>query len=153
MKKIVFLALVVSLLSCSTSNTVSKNAQYFGEKITKKGAISSTKLAKKLENEDEVTVTLTAEINSVCKIKGCWMTMPMGNDTDLRVRFKDYAFFVPLDAAGKTATMKGVAKKEIISVADLKHYAEDNGDSQEDINAITEPKVEYSFLADGVIIE
>jgi len=35
----------------------------------------------------------------------------------------------------------------------LKHLAEDEGKSQEEIDAITEPKMEYTFVAHGVIIE
>jgi hypothetical protein len=35
----------------------------------------------------------------------------------------------------------------------LKHMAEDEGKSQEEIDAITEPKMEYTFVAGGVIIK
>ena len=35
----------------------------------------------------------------------------------------------------------------------LKHKAEDAGKSQEEIDAITEPEVKVSFMADGVIIK
>jgi hypothetical protein len=32
----------------------------------------------------------------------------------------------------------------------LRHYAEDAGDSQEEIEKITEPKINFGFEADGI---
>ena len=40
-----------------------------------------------------------------------------------------------------------------VSVADLKHYAEDAGKSEDEIAKITEPKIEYAFEANGVLIK
>jgi len=41
---------------------------------------------------------------------------------------------------------------EETSVAELKHYAEDEGKSKKEIAEITAPKIEYKFLAHGVLI-
>lgn len=169
MKKIFLALTAVVLLSCgseekeSVTGTGEGNEEVVetttddvikrGEEFSKEGAISTSELATMLETQDSAIVTLTGTVNAVCKKKGCWMTMPMDSETDIRVRFKDYGFFVPLNCEEKTAYIQGVATKSIISVDELKHYAEDNGDSQETIDAITEPEVEYSFLADGVILE
>ena len=37
-------------------------------------------------------------------------------------------------------------------MATQRHYAEDAGKSKEEIEKITEPKIAYTFLADGVLI-
>jgi hypothetical protein len=92
------------------------------------------------------------EIKEVCQAKGCWMTLDMGDGELLRVKFKDYAFFVPKDAAGKTAIVQGTAQKETISVDELRHLAEDAGKTENEINSITNPKEELTFVAEGVII-
>jgi hypothetical protein len=42
---------------------------------------------------------------------------------------------------------------ETLSVEQLRHYAEDAGKSQEEINKIKDPQVSLTFLADGVYIE
>jgi len=39
------------------------------------------------------------------------------------VRFKDYGFFMPLDASGKEVIVAGKAFVTEVSVADLKHYS------------------------------
>ena len=49
--------------------------------------------------------------------------------------------------------MNGKAFKEVTTVEELRHYAEDEGKSEEEIAAITEPVEEYKFVADGVIME
>ena len=38
------------------------------------------------------------------------------------------------------------------STIELKHYAEDEGKSEKEIAEITAPKIEYKFLAHGVLI-
>ena len=81
------------------------------------------------------------------------MTIDLGNDELMRVKFKDYGFFVPKDAAGKTAIMQGVAKNEIVGVDELRHLAEDAGKPEKEINAIDKPTQELTFVAEGVIIK
>src|SRR5690606_32388624 len=100
-----------------------------------------------------VEITFRGTVNSVCQAKGCWMKMDLGKpESESFVRFKDYGFFVPMDSKGAEAIIKGVAKKEETSVEELQHYAKDAGKSEREIAAITEPKVDYSFLADGVLL-
>jgi hypothetical protein len=106
-----------------------------------------------LEDDQALDIKLKGTVTEVCQAKGCWMTIDIGDGETMRVKFKDYGFFVPKDAAGKTAIMHGVAKKEEVSVDELKHLAEDAGQSEAEINAITEPQVELTFVADGVIIK
>lgn len=124
----------------------------FGEEITPEGAVSYQEMLAQLANNDSVIVKMEATINECCKKKGCWMKLDMG-DNEMMVRFKDYGFFVPKDADGKTAIVNGVVKKTVITVDELKHYAEDAGKTKEEIDAITEPKEEITFLADGVLIK
>ena len=69
------------------------------------------------------------------------------------VKFKDYGFFMPKDIVGKTVIMEGVAYRETTSVEELRHYAEDEGKSKEEIEKITEPQVELKFMASGVLIQ
>ena len=74
------------------------------------------------------------------------------SDQQVFIRFKDYSFFVPKNAAGQKAIVQGNLSKTVTSVDELKHYAQDEGKSQEEIDAITEPVVELKLMAEGVII-
>lgn len=125
----------------------------YGEEISPDNAIAGTELLATLGNQDSMDVKVISGINSACQKKGCWMKMDLGNDKELMVRFKDYGFFVPKDSDGKTAIIEGKVKKSVIPVDELKHYAEDAGKSQEEIDAITEPEEKLTFLAHGVLIK
>lgn len=102
---------------------------------------------------DSMDVVLAANINECCKKKGCWMTIDMENGEEMMVRFRDYDFFVPLNADGRSAILKGKVFNDTLDVATLKHYAEDAGASADSIAKITEPQISYSFLADGVVVQ
>ena len=80
------------------------------------------------------------------------MKLDLGNDQEAMVRFKDYGFFMPLNAEGEVI-VNGKAFVSETSVEELRHYAEDAGKSAEEIAAITAPKRTYSFEADGVLLK
>lgn len=110
-------------------------------------------LYNELESGDSATVTFQSTVNTVCQKKGCWMQLDLEDDQVSFVQFRDYEFFVPMDAEGADAIVKGTAYKEEISVEELRHYAEDAGKSEEEIAEITEPKIELTFMADGVLLK
>lgn len=127
----------------------------FGDKILAAKAISKDEMLKKyksLKPGDTVNVKFKSKINAVCQKKGCWMSMALPGGKESFVKFKDYAFFVPLNASNQDAIVSGKAFVSETSVAQLRHYAKDGGESEADIAKITEPKIEYKFMADGVLI-
>ena len=104
-----------------------------------------------MKKTDTLFTKVQGTIKEVCSKKGCWMTLDLGEEKDLMVRFKDYGFFMPLDAKGDVI-INGYATISETSVADLKHYAEDAGASELEIEAIVAPELTYSFEADGVLL-
>ena len=68
------------------------------------------------------------------------------------VKMKDYGFFVPLAAKGKTVVIEGQVSMKTTSVKELRHYAEDAKKSQAEIDAITQPKKEVNILANGIVV-
>ena len=106
-----------------------------------------------LLNNPQDDTKLEGQILSTCPMKGCWMKMSVERDTIL-VRFKDYGFFVPKSGAeGKSAIINGKLSVDTLSVAQLRHYAEDAGKSKEEVSKIVKPEITISFLADGVVID
>jgi|APSaa5957512493_1039668.scaffolds.fasta_scaffold05496_3 hypothetical protein len=127
---------------------------YFGSEITEDGAVDITTIQEQLGEADSVRVKVTGTVAKVCQVKGCWMTMYYNDEGEsMRVSFKDYGFFVPKNIDGKEAIIDGYAYIETTSMEDLKHYAEDAGESEEEIAEITESKTELTFVADGVIVK
>jgi len=131
---------------------ISCQAQWanFGDPFTLDGAQDVSKLPDLMKGKTSGEFKLSGTIQECCQKKGCWMKLDMGNGQMLRVSFKDYAFFVPLESAGSKIVMQGVATYETTSVEALRHYAEDAGKNKDEIAAITNPKVELVFEASGV---
>jgi hypothetical protein len=79
--------------------------------------------------------------------------MDLTENKESFVKFKDYAFFVPLNADNSEAIVNGIAFIEVVSVDELRHYAKDGGKSAAEIKKITKPEITYAFTATGVLIK
>ena len=162
MKKINFIAMMLLFIGATAmAQTTAKNFKAddyaaFGEKFKVNRVYNKAEMLKKykkLKKGDTLTVQFESNIKSVCKKKGCWMKMQLAGDDNNFVKFKDYGFFVPLNADNSTAIVSGKAFVEVESVEELRHYAKDGGKSAAEIAKITKPETTYSFLADGVYIK
>lgn len=146
---------IIAMIACNGQQKTSSPGEQFGKEITADEAVDFDKFMVMIAEQDSVRTKVKATVESVCQTKGCWMNLVSAEgqtDPSVFVKFKDYAFFVPKDIAGKEVIIEGVAYREVTSVEELRHYAEDEGLSEEEINAITEPKEELKFMADGVIV-
>ena len=160
MKKIVSTILfAIALVSCKKVETqpVKEIAyQSFGDSISADGAITKESLFtqyKELKEGDTLNVKFASTIKEVCQKKGCWMQLELPEENSAFVKFKDYGFFMPLNAAKSEVIVNGKAFVSVESVDELRHYAKDAGKSQASIDSIINPETTYSFLADGVLIQ
>jgi hypothetical protein len=154
MKKIfrsIFVIYFIALSFAAFSQTKEKVSSY-GDKINDKNAVDVKTLSKSLATKDSVSIKVKGKVIDVCQRKGCWMNVDLGNGEQMMVRFKDYGFFVPKDAGGKTVVMQGIAFKDETSVEQLRHYAQDAGKSKEEIAKITQPEKAIAFEASGVLL-
>jgi hypothetical protein len=158
-RSIVFLSLLALGWSCQHKAKVDQPQEKyasFGVKISKDCAISKEELFAKyaaLNEGDTVNVKFTSKINDVCQKKGCWMNVDLVKDEKVFVKFKDYGFFMPLNAKNEDVIVNGKAFISVESVDELKHYAKDAGKSQASIDSIIAPVTTYAFIADGVLIK
>lgn len=129
------------------------NWEVRGEKIVAEGALSPAEMLAVYNEQGGFEGKIKTEIIACCQKKGCWMKVDLGNGEEMRVTFKDYGFFVPMDSKGSEVIMQGKAFADTVTVDMLKHYAEDAGKSTEEIEAITEPEVAIAFEATGVLVE
>ncbi len=146
------LLLAVITFGCAP-RTTPVDIETYGAVFSADDALPASSLTSDYTTEalsDSVRVTLRGTVNEVCQAKGCWMTLDAGGGQEMMVQFADYGFFVPKDISGREVIIHGMAFYQITPVDELKHFAEDAGNSPEEIAAITEPKRELRFLADGV---
>ncbi|HZH69081.1 MAG TPA: DUF4920 domain-containing protein [Flavobacteriaceae bacterium] len=167
MKKIFFaIALGALLFACKsnkeeqtpTTETHPAEVAYavFGDEITQDGAITKeemTQIYARLQPGDTITTKFKTTINEVCQMKGCWMKLELEGDKEAMVKFKDYKFFVPKNAAGDEVIVEGKAFVKESTVSELKHYAEDAGESEAAIDQINESEKTFAFEAHGVLLK
>lgn len=136
-------------------NGAENQYQSIGKTIIPDDAISAKSMLghyQTMKSGDSINTKMIAKVKGVCQAKGCWMTLNLEDGNEVMVKFKDYGFFMPKDIAGKEVIINGKAFVEEVPVDEQKHYAEDAGQTKEEIAKITEPKRTYSFEADGVLI-
>lgn len=151
MKKLL-LIFVFPISFISFSQTNYNTEKYYGKEFSVLDIKDYKSNKQNFIADTENLIKIKGEILSSCPMKGCWMKIKSEEDTIL-VRFKDYEFFVPKDGiAGDKTIINGKLSIDTLSVALLRHYAEDAGKSLVEINRIMEPEVSMTFLADGVLI-
>lgn len=126
---------------------------HYGDIIEEKEVVLLSEMVSVVESEGTFEGKITGEIKEVCTKKGCWFAMELPNGTSMRVTFKDYGFFIPTNSQGFPIVLHGVATLAETDVETLRHFAEDQGKSKEEVEAITEPKKEITFEATGVVIK
>jgi hypothetical protein len=166
MNKIFLIALLaLTIGACKDSGNQLENQQNkeaevtqeyvsFGAEISADEALDAAAmmaLYANLKEGDTLAAKFQAPVNSVCKMKGCWMRLAVG-DQEAFVKFKDYGFFVPKYLSEVAVIVSGKAYVSKTSVEDLKHFAQDAGKTQDEIDAITEPELSLDFMADGVLV-
>jgi len=156
MKKLLLSLSVVLLAAAAYTQPPAGDAkpgEWYGEKVNTEGAQNINDVVAKLNTGSEFPeVKVTAKITDVCPKKGCWLKVELNDGTTATVKMKDYGFFLPVSAKGKTVVIDGEVKSKTTSVAELRHYAEDAKKSKEEIDAITEPKKEVRIMAKGIVV-
>ncbi len=164
MKKISLILVSSALIfgSCQSGNTEENTTEEvattidstYGEAFTKEGAITISQFNEQMVGKDSLdNIVVEGELEEVCQAMGCWVKLKNEGGEPVFVKMRGHDFFVPKDAAGRHVYLRGTGIREITTVEELKHYAEDAEESEEAIAAITEPKEEIKIDASGIIIE
>lgn len=124
--------------------------QTYGAAITAAGALPMSALATMLGSRDSAQVKLVGKASAVCQARGCWMTLPTADGKEMRVRFRDYGFFVPKNLSGHEVVVSGWAYRSTVPKGELQHYAQDAGKTDQEVAAITQDEQQLTFIADGV---
>jgi hypothetical protein len=156
MKKLLSVLFILSFTIAASAQPPAgdaKTGDYYGQKPVTEGATDIDIVASKLgESGSAEDVKIKAKILDVCPKKGCWLKLQLADSTTAFVKMKDYGFFLPLAAKGKTVVIDGEVKMKTTSVAELQHYAEDAKKTKEEIAAITKPEKELRVTAKGIVI-
>lgn len=139
---------------------------HYGAEITADGGVALSEVLAKVKSEEGATeldlgegntvkavaTKVEGEVSEVCKKAGCWLKLATEDGQEIFIT-TNHDFFVPVDIVGKTVVVDGQAYKSVTTVDELRHYAEDEGQSADEIAKITEPVTEYKLLAKGLVIK
>lgn len=79
----------------------------FGDKVDKSSLIAISEVQAKPESFLGKTITVQAEVVSVCQKKGCWMQLSAGSGQQLKIKVRDGDMEFPVSARGKQALATG----------------------------------------------
>ena len=141
---VIILGLVI-LTSCSKQEENTNN-QTFGAEITMTKSITLAKVYENPDNYNGKEILVEGKITEVCQKKGCWFKMTDGKN-ELTVKFKDYAFFVPKDAASSQVKIQG-----IFEAAVDEHIQQEASEQKEHDHQQEHGSSAYTFTASAVVI-
>lgn len=152
MKKIMF----VFLLSLGYSSLVTAKELSFGESVEQKAIIPISQLMATPDQYVDKSVTIEGLVVSVCKKRGCWMTIASDKKYQkLRIKVRDGDMVFPLSAKGRKALATGKFTKIEFSMDETIDYYKRNAkhDGKEfDPASVTKPYVYYQVVPVGVKI-
>ena len=142
---------VILLLSASLAGAEAERALPagvdYGAGLTLEETTPLREVVSRPELHVDRTLLVKGRISDVCQKKGCWMVLSDG-ESQMRVRFADYGFFVPKDSSGKSAYIEGRAVVEEIGEKEARHYEAEAIDG--DPSKIHGPQRVVTFTATGV---
>ncbi len=119
----------------------------FGAGLTLEQPTPLADVLAKPERYAEQRVLIHGRLTDVCQRKGCW-TVIQDHGAQVRVRFKDYGFFLPKDSTGREALVEGVVTIETLSEEEARHYESES--RRGDPDSVVGPQRQVGFMASGV---
>lgn len=138
------LLLTLALLAAPSDSVVLRGAPI---RADRPAVPVSTVLASPAQYE-KASVVIEGVIVKNCTAKGCWMRVASAKgQTAIRVTFKDYGFFIPVNAEGMKVRADGMLETKRHSKKEAEHLAEEGAGIvlQADGTAL-----EVTFVATGV---
>lgn len=122
-----------------------------GAAIGKAKKVSLAKILATPEKYSGQNVLVEGVLVRSCKMEGCWFELaPTKEGKTIRIKMKDHAFFIPLNAGDQNLKVKaeGVFTVKNLSKAEVDHLIEDGGkfNNIKPDGSVTE----VSFLASGL---
>lgn len=142
-------AVVILLVAAAIAGQ--KSGQHFGAAFTDAKTVSLADAMANVEMYAGKTIKIEGEITDVCQEKGCWLVVTDG-ERAMRVKFKDYGFFVPKDSSGRKVVLEGTVEKKTISEMQAQHIAKESKEKV-DPSTIKGPQVVIQMTATGVEVK
>lgn len=137
------------------SNEANASSTIASGEVVKRGApLSNTTLVKASQvlgnpkSYDGKTLIVEGKIARVCQAKGCWMEITeKEGEAGMRITFKDYGFFVPIDSSGKKVKAEGKVELKVLPKDEVEHFTSEGSKLKVNPDGTANT---ISFVASGV---
>lgn len=120
-------------------------------------ALDPAVLTEDLGTYENTVVRVQGTVAKVCQMKGCWLTFQTPASAPVRVQVPrdsaGYVFTFPTDLGAADVIVEGTVTSDSTDVETLRHFAEDEGRPQDEIDAITEPERTIILTARGALVK
>lgn len=147
--KTLFHTMFMLVLLSGGAYAESGQSQRYGGAITLKEPVSVQYAVENFMRLGGKELLLEGTVTKVCEMKGCWMGLRSA-DSELRVTFKNYGFFVSPKLIDRMVWAQGRLHEEVMTVGQARHFARDAGLPESEVEKITQPVKEYRFVATAV---
>jgi len=135
--------IILSFFACSKSEKKAET-QKFGADLTIDEPTALASVYAEPVKYDGKELRIDGTITEVCQRRGCWLKLTDGNYI-LTVRFRDYGFFVPKDAANARVSVQGIFQAETDA-----HIEQE---AQEQNPGLMNREKSFTLTASAVVIE
>lgn len=163
-KQVIVIVLVVAsfgMMGCS-SDTAAVDGDEYGLGVTLAKAMPLNDVFSNASDLNGQVVRVSGTVSDLCKHKGCWMQVSDGKQV-ITVRFKDEAFTLPADAAGRQVDFEGLLIAEKINNPLGNHSGCAEGGEHEGEGACESdraakkavqksPEMRYSMVSTGLVL-
>lgn len=158
-KKLIFLSIVLTTMFLIPASRAQEKATAGakqeesavirrGQALTGAAPVKLEKLLAEPRSYEEKTVAVEGVVERACTNKGCWMEIaPQSGASGMRVTFKDYGFFVPLNSKGMTVKAEGQVSVKTLSRAQADHYESEGATLKRNADGTAH---EVTFIATGI---
>jgi len=104
---------------------------------------------------DGKPVAVIGTVTEVCIKAGCWVKLDNDSGEPLFVKFTCpfEGRLMPMEAIGKQVVVTGTLKTIEVDEATRRHYAEDAGASQDEIDAITGSETQVRIMGESALLQ
>ncbi|MDB5150913.1 MAG: hypothetical protein JWQ57_4933 [Mucilaginibacter sp.] len=124
----------------------------FGEKPDTITLMPASKLEAFMGKKTRITTVISGRVIKIIKEKGGWFEIDAGKKRIINAHFTNAGINLPLQLAGRTVIISGVAAKQFIA-DDLQHMAGDTVNSKKQHKVNTNPGRRISFEVRGLMID
>ncbi len=147
-----FSALFLAGFSFNPQHTPLPHSAVYGVKPDTTGMIKASQVEAFMDKKTRISITLKAKVLKVTQQKGGWFTIDAGNGKTIAAHFKVYNVRLPLDLAGRSVIIDGIAQKQFIA-DDMQHLAGDTVNGKKQHLVKTNPKQKVTFEVKGLMVD